>query len=98
MDIFTRFLKAKMNQTGFGGVIGGSRVLMQKLIIANQIASILELADQHIIGEKKSDKLHLSAFQKSIMSAELPQTVIKDQICNIFDWLLCQRDVTKSEV
>lgn len=98
MEIFTRFLRVKLNQTGFGGVTGGSRVLMQKLILANQMASILELADQHKVGEKKSDKLHMTAFQRTIISATLPQATIKDQISSIFDWLLCQRDVTKNEV
>lgn len=32
------------------------------------------------------------------MSGEVPQDVVKGLMSKIFDWLLCQKDVTQSEV
>lgn len=88
MSIFTEFLKTKLNQTGFGGAAGGSRVLMQKLYLANQMCSIQELAGQHLFGEKKSDKLTLTAFQRTLMSTDIAHSAIQDQLNQVFDWLL----------
>jgi hypothetical protein len=53
---------------------------MQKLYLANQMCSIQELAGQHLFGEKKSENLSLTAFQRMLMSADIARDAIKDQL------------------
>lgn len=56
--------------------------------------STVEWADRVVAGEKKGDKLLLSAYQWMIMQIEVPHDFLEDHVGSILDWALRYREST----
>jgi hypothetical protein len=94
MGVLSRFLKAKLKQTSRFYDKQETKFTMQKLTVANQMISTVEWAERLAVGEKKGDKLLLSAYQKMIMQEELSRDFLEDHVGSILDWALRYKEST----
>lgn len=94
MGVFSRFLKAKLKQTSRFYDKQYTKFTMQKLTAANQMISTIEWAERLAAGEKKGEKLLLSAYQRMIMQEELSRDFLEDHVGSILDWILRYKEST----